>query len=100
MTQSTRPPAGARISDTAAGVLHAGIDAIDKGTQFAADAVDKIGKTGRELRGNASDLLGQRAAATRRYVTGKPWKSVAIAALAGAAATALAVAALRKPRGE
>jgi ElaB/YqjD/DUF883 family membrane-anchored ribosome-binding protein len=116
MMNSTRPSAAARVSHAAANALETSTHAMDGGRQFATEAAGKIGNLSADLRESAADLvrsgaesvsdatvaaqrqLGQVARATRRYVGRQPWKSALVAAVVGATATALVVAAFRSPR--
>jgi ElaB/YqjD/DUF883 family membrane-anchored ribosome-binding protein len=113
MMQSTPTSARARVSHALGEAVEASMHALDSGSQLAAG---KIGDMAGDLRESAADLartgaksvgdatvaaqrqLGQVARATRRYVGKQPWRSVVIAAVLAAAATALAVAVFRNPR--
>jgi len=118
MTHFTPGSARAHISDLAAEAVDAATDALESGRQFVTATGDKIGATARDLRESAADLartsvrsaseagvaaqrqLGKHAEATLGYVARKPWQSLAIAALVGAAAAALAAGVFRGPRDE
>lgn len=117
MTETTRTPAGTRLSDAAQQALGATTQAIDSSRELASKTAARIGATARDLRDGAADLarttaesvgettdaaqrrVGKLARAARRRVEDEPVKAALIAAAVGAAAAALVMAFLRGRRG-
>lgn len=116
MTNPTRTSVGDRLSGTAGEALDATTHALESSRQVAAEVVERMGETARDLRQGAAELartsaaavgdataaaqrkLGEYQGATRRYVAEEPVKSALIAAAVGAAAAALVLAVLRSRR--
>lgn len=116
MTETTRAPVGARLSDAAQEALGATTQAIDSSKHLASKTASRIGDTARDLRDSAADFarttaesvgettdaaqrrVGKLARAARRRVEDEPLKAALIAAALGAAAAALLMAVVRGRR--